>query len=90
MASLTRFLAERLKLMVNGAKSAVDRPWKRAFLAYTMTAHKAPRLLIAAPSVKRLRDRLKGAFRAGRGRAPLPPPSKTSPRSYAAGLPTSG
>ncbi|MEX2740067.1 group II intron maturase-specific domain-containing protein [Rhizobium mongolense] len=39
------------------------------FLACTMTAHKAPRLLIAAPSVKRLRDRLKGAFRAGRGRA---------------------
>ncbi len=69
MASLTRFLAERLKLTVNGAKSAVDRPWKRTFLAYTMTAHKAPRLLIAAPSVKRLRDRLKGAFRAGRGRA---------------------
>ncbi len=65
MASLTRFLAERLKLKVNGDKSAVDRPWKRTFLGYTMTAHKAPRLLIARPSVARLRDKLRAAFRAG-------------------------
>ncbi|BCH29313.1 group II intron reverse transcriptase/maturase [Mesorhizobium sp. L-8-10] len=69
MASLTRFLAERLKLTVNGAKSAVDRPWKRTFLGYTMTAHKAPRLLIAASSVARFKRKLKTAFRAGRGRA---------------------
>lgn len=51
MASLTNFLAERLRLTVNGAKSAVDRPWKRTFLGYTMTAHQTPRLLIAAASV---------------------------------------
>jgi RNA-directed DNA polymerase len=51
MASLTRFLAERLKLTVNSAKSAVDRPWKRTFLGYSMTFHKAPRLRIAASSV---------------------------------------
>ena len=31
-ASLTRFLEARLKLRVNRAKSAVDRPWKRSFL----------------------------------------------------------
>ncbi|CAH2407568.1 group II intron reverse transcriptase/maturase [Mesorhizobium ventifaucium] len=67
MASLTRFLAERLKLKVNGDKSAVDRPWKRTFLSYTMTAHKAPRLLIARSSVARLLDKLRAAFRAGRG-----------------------
>jgi RNA-directed DNA polymerase len=70
MASLTRFLAERLKLVVNGAKSAVDRPWKRTFLGYTMTAHQTPRLLIAASSVARFKDKLRAAFRAGRGRAP--------------------
>ncbi len=69
MASLIRFLAERLKLKVNGAKSAVDRPWKRAFLGYTMSAHKVPRLRIAAKSVARLRDKLRAFFRAGRGRA---------------------
>ncbi len=37
MASITRFLAERLRLAVNVAKSAVDRPWKRSFLGFTMT-----------------------------------------------------
>jgi RNA-directed DNA polymerase len=37
MASITRFLAERLKLTVNAAKSAVARPWKRKFLGYSLT-----------------------------------------------------
>lgn len=69
MASLTNFLAERLKLTVNRAKSAVDRPWKRTFLGYTMTAHQAPRLRIAGSSVARLKDKLREAFRVGRGRA---------------------
>ena len=69
MASLTRFLAERLKLTVNSAKSAVDRPWKRTFLGYSMTFHKAPRLRIAASSVARFKGKLKAAFRTGRGRA---------------------
>ena len=48
MASITRFLAERLKLTVNQAKSAVDRPWNRSFLGYTVTNHKQPRLRVAA------------------------------------------
>jgi len=33
MASVTRFLGERLRLTVNAAKSAVDRAWNRSFLA---------------------------------------------------------
>jgi RNA-directed DNA polymerase len=69
MASLTRFLAERLKLKVNGDKSAVDRPWNRTFLGYTMSAHKVPRLWIEHQSVARLRDKLRALFRVGRGRA---------------------
>ena len=44
MASITRFLETRLRLKVNRAKSAVDRPWKRKFLGYSMTWHKEPRL----------------------------------------------
>ena len=31
LASVTRFLERRLKLAVNAAKSAVDRPWRRTF-----------------------------------------------------------
>ena len=68
MASITRFLTERLRLKVNAAKSAVDRPWVRTFLGYTMTAHKQPRLRVAAKSVKRLRSKLRTTLRQGRGR----------------------
>ncbi len=69
MASITRFLEQRLKLTVNTAKSAVDRPWKRVFLGYSMTAHRQPRLRVAASSVCRLRNKLRAAFRRGRGRS---------------------
>ncbi len=68
MASITRFLAERLRLKVNAAKSAVDRPWVRTFLGYTVTAHKQPRLRVAAKSVDRLRNKLRTVLRQGRGR----------------------
>ena len=69
MASLIRVLGERLRLRVNLAKSAVDRPWNRSFLGYSVTAHKEPRLRVAAKSVSRLRDKLRDLFRAGRGRS---------------------
>jgi len=69
MASITRLLTERLRLTVNAAKSAVDRPWKRSFLGYTVTAHLQPRLRVAPRSVERLRDKLRAAFREGRGRS---------------------
>src|SRR5581483_9568135 len=69
MASVSRFLTERLRLAVNLAKSAVDRPWNRTFLGYSVTAHKEPRLRVAATSVGRLRDKLRGLFRQGRGRS---------------------
>ncbi|MER8601164.1 group II intron reverse transcriptase/maturase [Mesorhizobium sp. M1339] len=69
MASLTRFLTERLRLTVNRAKSAVDRPWKRTFLGFTVTAHREPRLRVAAKSVIRLRDKLREQFRVGRGQS---------------------
>jgi len=68
MASLTRCLEKRLRLKVNTAKSAVDRPWNRRFLGYSMTFHKAPRLKVAPASVDRLTAKLRGIFRKGRGR----------------------
>lgn len=36
-ASITTFLEKRLKLKVNLDKSAVDRPWQRKFLGYSVT-----------------------------------------------------
>jgi len=35
MASITRFLEEKLRLKVNREKSALDRPWKLKFLGFT-------------------------------------------------------
>jgi RNA-directed DNA polymerase len=43
LASVTRFLARRLKLTVNAAKSAVDRPWRRTFLGFTFTGRRPNR-----------------------------------------------
>ena len=68
LASLTQFLERRLKLQVNAAKSAVDRPWQRKFLGYSMTPHLRPKLKVAAASVERLKGSLKEELRRGRGR----------------------
>ena len=68
MESLTRFLEQQLRLTVNQEKSAVDRPWRRKFLGYSMTFHWEARLKVAAPSVKQIRTRFKELFRVGRGR----------------------
>ncbi len=67
MASLTQFLTERLKLKVNVAKSAVDRPWKRKFLGYSMTWHKKPRLKIAPSVIQRMKMTVREISRRGRG-----------------------
>jgi RNA-directed DNA polymerase len=68
MESITRFLEKRLKLKVNRKKSAVDRPWKRKYLGYSVTSNRKPRLKPAPDSVKRLKAKLKALFRKGRGR----------------------
>nr|WP_244148073.1 group II intron reverse transcriptase/maturase [Syntrophobacter fumaroxidans] len=68
LESLTRFLANRLKLKVNVDKSAVARPWVRKFLGYSMTFHKRPRLRVAPAVVDRMKAKLREQFRMGRGR----------------------
>ncbi|HEX2335499.1 MAG TPA: group II intron reverse transcriptase/maturase [Hyphomicrobiaceae bacterium] len=69
LASVTRFLGERLKLTVNTAKSAVDRPWHRSFLGFSMTAHREPRLRVAPKAVVRFTGKIKEMLRHGRGRS---------------------
>ena len=68
MRSLTRFLEDRLRLKVNVAKSAVDRPWKRTFLGYTVTPNRSPRLKPAPGAIRRAKDRIREITRRGRGR----------------------
>ena len=63
------FLADRLKLQINDAKSACARPWARKFLGYSLTAHRQARLRIAPQSLQRLTARIKELLRQGRGRS---------------------
>ena len=65
--SMTGFLTKRLKLKVNEEKSAVDRPWKRKFLGYTVLPGKRVRLRIAPESIHRLKGKLRQLYRMGRG-----------------------
>jgi RNA-directed DNA polymerase len=69
LASLTRFISERLKLKVNAAKSAVDEPWRRKFLGYSITWHPKPQLRIARPSLIRVTERVRALLRGARGRS---------------------
>jgi group II intron reverse transcriptase/maturase len=67
MHSVTRLLERRLKLKVNRDKSAVDRPWNRVFLGYSLTWHKRPRLMVPMANRRRFKARLKALFRQARG-----------------------
>jgi RNA-directed DNA polymerase len=68
MGSLTRFLKEILKLAVNPKKSAVDRPWNRKFLGFSMTVHRECRVRVAPQAVERFKEAMREKFREGRGR----------------------
>ena len=65
MASVTRFLETRLKLRVNGAKSAVAAVGERKFLGYRITEE--ARLEVAPASLVRLRSSLKAISSRRRG-----------------------
>lgn len=68
MASISRFLKETLRLTVNPNKSAVDRPWKRKFLGFSLSLERMSRVGVAPQSVERFKDKLRTKFREGRGR----------------------
>ncbi|MHA0857381.1 group II intron reverse transcriptase/maturase [Paenibacillus sp. CMAA1364] len=58
--SVTQFIEKKLKLKVNQAKSAVDRPWKRKFLGFTFSWDKNnPKVRISKPSLQRVKARIK-------------------------------
>jgi RNA-directed DNA polymerase len=52
LASVTRLLTRRLKLTVNAAKSAVDRPWRRTFLGFTFTGRRPNRCRVSDKALK--------------------------------------
>jgi RNA-directed DNA polymerase len=67
MDNLTQFIAKRLKLKVNAAKSAVARPWERKFLGFTFTATRQPKRRIAGKTLDRFRQKVQALTRRTRG-----------------------
>jgi RNA-directed DNA polymerase len=59
MASITRFLTERLKLKVNQDKSKVERPWKVKFLGFSFTSGQEPKRRLAPKAVVRFKERVR-------------------------------
>ncbi len=57
--SMTRYLRDRLSLQVNEAKSAVDRPWRRKFLGFSVTNRKDPAIRIAPEALQRVKGKLR-------------------------------
>lgn len=66
MDSVRRFVEETLRLTVNARKSAVDRPWKRKFLGFTLN-RKTQGLQVAKPAIDKLKDELRELSRRTRG-----------------------
>lgn len=58
-ASITKFIEMKLKLKVNQAKSAVDRPWKRKFLGFRLSPEKYPKVRIAKQSLQKAEAKIR-------------------------------
>jgi RNA-directed DNA polymerase len=59
MESIEHFLAKRLKLRVNKAKSAVAKPSVRKFLGFSFTGEKIPRRRIAPQAIDRFKSKVR-------------------------------
>ena len=66
MASVIRLVSDSLRLTVNPLKSAVDRPWKRRFLGFTVSRNDK-RLKVADQALDKLKDRVRALTRRTRG-----------------------
>ncbi|WP_458646960.1 group II intron reverse transcriptase/maturase [Thermodesulfobium fumaratoxidans] len=61
MENITAFLKNKLKLKVNEQKSAVDRPWKRKFLGFSMYIAKdgITKIRIAPQSIDKVKNKIR-------------------------------
>jgi hypothetical protein len=66
MASVTRYVSDSLRLTVNALKSAVDQPWNRKFLGFTVS-RKDARLKVADKAIDKLKDQVREMTRRTRG-----------------------
>jgi len=65
--SITRFSGNTLRLKVNVAKSAVDRPWNRVFLGFTVSANRGYKLKVSTKALKNLKHKVRTLTRRTRG-----------------------
>jgi RNA-directed DNA polymerase len=69
LAGIEKFLAKRLKLKVNKAKSTVAKPSVRKFLGFSFTGGKEPRRRIAPQALVRFKAKIRELTRRTRGRS---------------------
>jgi RNA-directed DNA polymerase len=69
MANVEQFLAKRLKLKLNKAKSAVAKPSIRKFLGFSFTSGDQPRRRIAPQAIDRFKARVRELTRRTGGRS---------------------
>jgi RNA-directed DNA polymerase len=67
MKSITRFIAQKLKLKVNEAKSAVARPQERKFLGFSFTTGPSVKRTIAPKSLDRFKQRIREITQRAKG-----------------------
>ena len=67
MQNMTKFLAKKLRLKVNEAKSAVGKPQARKFLGFSLTYGKSPRRRIAPTAIKTFKEKVRVLTRRKRG-----------------------
>ncbi|MDP2659893.1 MAG: group II intron reverse transcriptase/maturase [Dehalococcoidia bacterium] len=66
MASVRGYLGDKLKLRVNEAKSALDRPWRRKFLGFSFLASKEAKIRLAPEIMQRVKAKLREITRRSR------------------------
>ena len=68
MHSVTRWIEDSLRLTVNSRKSAVDRPWNRTFLGFTLS-RRDKSLKVADKAIDKFKDRVRELSRRTRGQS---------------------
>jgi group II intron reverse transcriptase/maturase len=66
MATMQKELG-KLRLRINEAKSAVDRPWNRRFLGFTFRRGREPRRRVSPRAIEKAKDRIRELTNRNRG-----------------------
>ena len=65
--STRRFIEKSLRLTVNSDKSAVDRPWRRSFLGFTLSGKRGYKIKVSDKAILKLKATVRALSRRTRG-----------------------